>query len=33
MRTSQQTTLRSAASLSGIGVHSGNPVAITLHPA
>ncbi|GJD51350.1 UDP-3-O-acyl-N-acetylglucosamine deacetylase [Methylobacterium crusticola] len=33
MRTSQQTTLRSAASLSGIGVHSGNPVSITLHPA
>ncbi|KMO13919.1 UDP-3-O-acyl-N-acetylglucosamine deacetylase [Methylobacterium platani] len=33
MRTSQQTTLRSAAGLSGIGVHSGNPVSITLHPA
>ena len=32
MRTSQQTTLRSAVSLSGIGVHSGNPVGITLHP-
>ncbi|WP_298952617.1 UDP-3-O-acyl-N-acetylglucosamine deacetylase [uncultured Methylobacterium sp.] len=33
MRTSQQTTLRSAVSLTGIGVHSGNPASITLHPA
>ncbi|ACA20947.1 UDP-3-0-acyl N-acetylglucosamine deacetylase [Methylobacterium sp. 4-46] len=32
MRSSQQTTLRSAVSLSGIGVHSGNPVTVTLHP-
>ena len=33
MRTNQQTTLKGAAVLSGIGVHSGNPVAITLRPA
>ncbi len=33
MRTNQQTTLKAPVSLSGIGVHSGNPVAITLHPA
>ena len=33
MRTNQQTTLKAPATLSGIGVHSGNPVAITLHPA
>ncbi|ACL62172.1 UDP-3-O-acyl-N-acetylglucosamine deacetylase [Methylobacterium nodulans] len=32
MRSSQQTTLRSTVSLTGIGVHSGNPVSITLHP-
>ena len=33
MRTNQQTTLKAPATLSGIGVHSGNPVEITLHPA
>ena len=33
MRTNQQTTLKASISLSGIGVHSGNPVEITLHPA
>ena len=33
MRTNQQITLKAPATLSGIGVHSGNPVAITLHPA
>ncbi len=29
----RQTTLRSAATLSGIGVHSGREVSLTLHPA
>ena len=33
MRTNQQTTLKAPVSLSGIGVHSGNPAEITLHPA
>ncbi|HEX8418145.1 MAG TPA: UDP-3-O-acyl-N-acetylglucosamine deacetylase [Methylobacterium sp.] len=33
MRTNQQTTLKASATLHGIGVHSGNPVAITLKPA
>lgn len=33
MRTNQQTTLKGAAVLSGIGVHSGSPVAIKLRPA
>ncbi len=33
MRTNQQSTLKASISLSGIGVHSGNPVEITLHPA
>ena len=33
MRTNQQTTLKASATLAGIGVHSGNPVEITLHPA
>ncbi|WP_375463854.1 UDP-3-O-acyl-N-acetylglucosamine deacetylase [uncultured Methylobacterium sp.] len=33
MRTNQQTTLKGPVALSGIGVHSGNPVAITLRPA
>jgi len=33
MRTNQQTTLKASASLTGIGVHSGNPVEVTLHPA
>ena len=33
MKVSKQTTLRSATSLTGIGVHSGKPVKIVLHPA
>ena len=33
MRTNQQTTLKAPVTLSGIGVHSGNPAEITLHPA
>lgn len=33
MKTGRQATLRDQAVLSGIGVHSGLPVTITLHPA
>jgi UDP-3-O-[3-hydroxymyristoyl] N-acetylglucosamine deacetylase len=33
MRSGQQTTLRRAATLCGIGVHSGNDVRIVIHPA
>jgi UDP-3-O-[3-hydroxymyristoyl] N-acetylglucosamine deacetylase len=33
MKQSQQTTLRAAISLTGVGVHSGDEVKITLHPA
>jgi UDP-3-O-[3-hydroxymyristoyl] N-acetylglucosamine deacetylase len=33
MKQSQQTTLRAAVSLSGVGVHSGDDVKMTLHPA
>ena len=33
MRTNHQTTLKGPATLRGIGVHSGKPVEITLHPA
>ena len=33
MKHSQQTTLRAAISLSGVGVHSGDAVKMTLHPA
>jgi len=33
MRTNNQTTLKAAATLSGVGVHSGNPAAITIRPA
>jgi UDP-3-O-[3-hydroxymyristoyl] N-acetylglucosamine deacetylase len=33
MKQSQQTTLRAAVSLSGVGVHSGDEVKIILHPA
>jgi UDP-3-O-[3-hydroxymyristoyl] N-acetylglucosamine deacetylase len=33
MKQSQQTTLRAAVSLSGVGVHSGDDVKIVLHPA
>ena len=33
MRSNQQTTLKAPATLGGIGVHSGNPAEITLHPA
>jgi UDP-3-O-[3-hydroxymyristoyl] N-acetylglucosamine deacetylase len=33
MKVGRQTTLRDQAVLSGIGVHSGLPVTLTLHPA
>jgi UDP-3-O-[3-hydroxymyristoyl] N-acetylglucosamine deacetylase len=33
MKQTQQTTLRAAVSLSGVGVHSGDEVKMTLHPA
>ena len=33
MRSNQQTTLRVPTTLSGIGVHSGNPAEITIRPA
>src|SRR4051812_43656852 len=33
MRAGRQTTLRHSAELSGVGVHSGLPVTLTLHPA
>ena len=33
MRFSRQTTLRSRATVSGVGVHSGSPVSLTLGPA
>lgn len=33
MRTNKQTTLKAAATLTGVGVHSGNPAAITIRPA
>jgi UDP-3-O-[3-hydroxymyristoyl] N-acetylglucosamine deacetylase len=33
MKAGQQTTLRDQAAVSGIGVHSGLPVTLTLHPA
>ena len=33
MKQSQQTTLRAAITLSGVGVHSGDEVKIVLHPA
>ena len=33
MLTGSQTTLRSDATVAGIGVHSGSPVTLTLHPA
>src|SRR5918994_6856011 len=33
MKQTQQTTLRAAVSLSGVGVHSGDDVKIILHPA
>lgn len=33
MKAGRQTTLRQRAELSGVGVHSGLPVALTLHPA
>jgi UDP-3-O-[3-hydroxymyristoyl] N-acetylglucosamine deacetylase len=33
MKQSQQTTLRAAVSLSGVGVHSGDEVKMILHPA
>lgn len=33
MKFSEQTTLRHAVTLAGCGVHSGDPVTVTLHPA
>jgi UDP-3-O-[3-hydroxymyristoyl] N-acetylglucosamine deacetylase len=33
MKAGRQTTLRNSSGLSGIGVHSGLPVSLTLHPA
>jgi UDP-3-O-[3-hydroxymyristoyl] N-acetylglucosamine deacetylase len=33
MKAGRQTTLRKPAELSGVGVHSGLPVSLTLHPA
>src|SRR5262249_13016489 len=33
MKVGRQTTLRDQAVLSGVGVHSGLPVTLTLHPA
>ncbi|MBS0528923.1 MAG: UDP-3-O-acyl-N-acetylglucosamine deacetylase, partial [Proteobacteria bacterium] len=33
MKSSRQTTLRSQATVTGIGVHSGLPVSLTLGPA
>src|SRR5271154_2047753 len=33
MQAGRQTTLRDQVTVSGIGVHSGSPVAVTLHPA
>ncbi len=33
MKSARQTTLRNQASIAGIGVHSGLPVTLTLHPA
>ena len=33
MRAGRQTTLRDQTALSGVGVHSGQPVTVTLQPA
>src|SRR5260370_8806479 len=33
MKFSRQTTLRSRATVTGVGVHSGSPVSLTLGPA
>ena len=33
MKFARQTTLRDSATLTGIGVHSGLPVTLTIHPA
>lgn len=33
MRSNNQTTLKAAATLSGVGVHSGNPASLTIRPA
>ncbi len=33
MRTNNQITLKAAATLSGVGVHSGNPASLTIRPA
>jgi UDP-3-O-[3-hydroxymyristoyl] N-acetylglucosamine deacetylase len=33
MKAARQTTLRDSVSLTGVGVHSGSPVTLTIHPA
>ena len=33
MQSGRQTTLREQVAVSGIGIHSGSPVTVTLHPA
>jgi len=33
MKAAKQTTLRDSATLTGVGVHSGLPVTLTIHPA
>src|SRR5271154_2773793 len=33
MQSGRQTTLRKQVAVSGIGIHSGSPVTVTLHPA
>ena len=33
MKGAKQTTLRDQVAVSGIGVHSGLPVTLTMHPA
>ncbi len=33
MQSGKQTTLRRQVAVSGIGIHSGSPVTVTLHPA
>ena len=33
MKAARQTTLRDSATLTGVGVHSGLPVTLTIHPA
>ena len=33
MKAAKQTTLRNSATITGVGVHSGSPVTLTIHPA